>query len=391
MPSYRDGLEAIPSVIAQLNADNIVATIEAANVGAYLYGFDGTTWDRLTATGGLLDINTELPAAVLLADNTATPTVPGVGAFLMVYDGATWDMARGTSALGLQVDTELPAAALLADNTATPTVPAVGAFGMVYDGATWDFMRGTAADGVTVNTELAAAALMADNAATPTVPAVAAFSVVYDGATWDFLRGNATAGVFVQGPAAVNAAVAGNPVWAVGMDTGSNLRPLTLALPNQDAIAEAGQYQLYTLAGNQLFDSAAGAWDRERNNTAITALTSAARTATTSSGTLVNYNAPGAMIFLNITANPGGAETLTLSVEVLGPISAGWTPITAFSAEAAATNDEFLYTIYPGASETTAVALHYVQALALPRSFRVTVTHSAAGSWTYSVAVSFIR
>jgi hypothetical protein len=56
-----------------------------------------------------------------------------------------------TTAGSFLVDTELPAAALLADNTATPTAPAVGAFGMVYDGATWDFARGTAADGVLVN------------------------------------------------------------------------------------------------------------------------------------------------------------------------------------------------------------------------------------------------
>jgi len=49
------------------------------------------------------------------------------------------------------VDTELPAAVLLTDNTATPTAPAVGSFGMLYDGAAWDFARGTSADGALVN------------------------------------------------------------------------------------------------------------------------------------------------------------------------------------------------------------------------------------------------
>lgn len=49
------------------------------------------------------------------------------------------------------VDTELPAAAALADDTANPTVPAVGSFVMVYDGATWDRLPGTAADGALVN------------------------------------------------------------------------------------------------------------------------------------------------------------------------------------------------------------------------------------------------
>ena len=39
------------------------------------------------------------------------------------------------------VDTELPAAALLADATATPTTPVIGAFNQIFNGTTWDFMR----------------------------------------------------------------------------------------------------------------------------------------------------------------------------------------------------------------------------------------------------------
>lgn len=35
--------------------------------------------------------NTEMPAAVSLADNTANPTVPGVAAFMMCFDGTSWD------------------------------------------------------------------------------------------------------------------------------------------------------------------------------------------------------------------------------------------------------------------------------------------------------------
>ncbi len=49
------------------------------------------------------------------------------------------------------IDTELPTAAALADNTANPTVPAVGAFAMLWDGATWDRAAGTAVDGQLVN------------------------------------------------------------------------------------------------------------------------------------------------------------------------------------------------------------------------------------------------
>jgi hypothetical protein len=51
-------------------------------------------------------VDTELPAAAALADNTANPTVPGVGAFLMAFDGTNWDRVQtGAAASGaLKVD-----------------------------------------------------------------------------------------------------------------------------------------------------------------------------------------------------------------------------------------------------------------------------------------------
>lgn len=117
----------------------------------------------VTVTG---TVDTELPAAALLADNTATPTVPAVGSFNMVYDGATWDFARGTAADGALVNlgtnndvtvtgtvdiTELPAAAALTDNFANPTTTQVAAMVMLWDGGNWDRAPGTSTDGATVN------------------------------------------------------------------------------------------------------------------------------------------------------------------------------------------------------------------------------------------------
>jgi hypothetical protein len=110
-------------------------------------------------------VDTELPAAAALADNTANPTAPAVASFPHIYDGATWDRLPGTSADGMlvnlganndvtfsgAVDTELPAAAALADNTANPTAPAVGSFSHVFDGSTWDRTPGNSTDGLLVN------------------------------------------------------------------------------------------------------------------------------------------------------------------------------------------------------------------------------------------------
>lgn len=39
-------------------------------------------------------VNTELPDAAFLADNTANPSVPGVGAYMMGFDGTNWDRVR---------------------------------------------------------------------------------------------------------------------------------------------------------------------------------------------------------------------------------------------------------------------------------------------------------
>ena len=45
------------------------------------------------STSGSSTVDTELPAASVLADNTANPTVPGVASFNMLWDGTTWDRA----------------------------------------------------------------------------------------------------------------------------------------------------------------------------------------------------------------------------------------------------------------------------------------------------------
>jgi len=70
-----------------------------------------------------------------------------------IQDGGNSITVDGTVAVSgtVTVDSELPTAAALADNTANPTVPAVGAFGMLYDGATWDRQPGNSTDGTLVN------------------------------------------------------------------------------------------------------------------------------------------------------------------------------------------------------------------------------------------------
>lgn len=129
-----------------------------------------------------------------------------------------------------------------------------------------------------------------------------------------------------------------------------------------------------------------------------TLLSSAARTATQSLPIIKSANHSGVRLFLNVTANPGGAETLTVSIDMVDPASnpaSGGTAavvrtITAFPAAAAATNATYVYELYPGAVETAATANYEVQGGSLPTFWRPVVTHSSSGSWTYTLSYDLI-
>lgn len=126
----------------------------------------GTTTQPVSGSVSITGaVDTELPAAASLADDTANPAVPAVGSFQMVFDGTNWDRLRGTSADGLlvnlganndvtvtgAVDTELPAAEGLSDAFANPTTPPVGGCTLIFNGTTWDRARGDITNGLDVD------------------------------------------------------------------------------------------------------------------------------------------------------------------------------------------------------------------------------------------------
>lgn len=133
------------------------------------------------------------------------------------------------------------------------------------------------------------------------------------------------------------------------------------------------------------------AWDRVRSNMEGTLLASAVRTATTSSPNQTNHNSKGVIIYLNVTANPGGAETLKLSLRYID-ISSGAESLDISSiTTVAATNGLYTLQIYPGTLDTTDnQANNATYSMMLPRTWKATVTPSAAGSFTYSLGYSLI-
>lgn len=119
-----------------------------------------------------------------------------------------------------------------------------------------------------------------------------------------------------------------------------------------------------------------------RNQLVLTA------TAATSQQTSADFESGGyrsAYFFLNITANPGGAETLTFALQAKSPVDGTYRTVTAMTASTAATNGLFPFIISRGSAETSAVSNFEVQSIPLPGTWRVIVLHSSTGAWTYTV------
>ena len=247
------------------------------------------TVDGTVAVSGTVTVDTELPAALALADNDPNPTTSRVGANLLVFDGIAWDRAPGNSADGqlvnlganndvtvtgtvsvsgtVTVDTELPAASALADNDPNPTTSRVGANLLVFDGTNWDRAPGTTADGLLVNlganndvtvtgsvtvsgtvtadTELPAASALADNDPNPTTSRLGANLLIFDGTNWDRAPGTTADGLLVNLGANNDVTVAGTVAVGPTMVPGTAATNLGKA---EDAIHATGDVGVMALA-----------------------------------------------------------------------------------------------------------------------------------------------
>src|SRR3990167_8462134 len=123
--------------VAVVTGANNLANGNQMVTAAVLYGYDGSTYDRI--------------AFVTPVSGMSNPTgAIAVVSHLMGYDysNTTWNRLRATEQYGLQVDitrsgsltvnTELSAAAALADNTVNPTTSLIGACILGFDGTAWD-------------------------------------------------------------------------------------------------------------------------------------------------------------------------------------------------------------------------------------------------------------
>lgn len=112
-------------------------------------------------------------------------------------------------------------------------------------------------------------------------------------------------------------------------------------------------------------------------------LVSAVRAATNSSNPVVNERARGAHVIVDMTAVPG-VQTVTFTIEGYDPLSAKWYTILASTAIVA--TGTTVLKVFPGATASANVTANDC----IPRTWRVTATHSGAGNFTYSVGANMV-
>lgn len=193
-------------LLVNLGANNdvtVTGTVTATDGGSTLSIDDGgasLTVDGTVAVSGTVAVTQSgVWDEVGINDSGNSITVDDGGGSLTV-DGTVG--VSGT----VTVDSELPAAVALADNAGNPTAPAVGAFGMVWDGSTWDRAPGTSADGALVNLGANNDVVISDGGG----------SITVDGSVSVSALPASTNTLEVVGDAAHDAAAAGNPVLEGG-------------------------------------------------------------------------------------------------------------------------------------------------------------------------------
>lgn len=125
-------------------------------------------------------------------------------------------------------------------------------------------------------------------------------------------------------------------------------------------------------------------WNRQRNNYEVTVLASAARTIAINSADLVNYNARGVIVVINVTAI---TATPILTVTITGKDTLSGKYVTILASAAISTVSVNTLIVYPG----IAAAANSKADQPLPRVWRVEVAVADADSATYSIGANYIN
>lgn len=160
-------------------------------------------------------------------------------------------------------------------------------------------------------------------------------------------------------------------------------RQIVSRRPSTDGLSKDTD-ALSVLGITHAFDEVNDRWERWRSNLTRTLLASTVRAANTDSPDQVNQNHRGLVVWLNVTAVPGG-DTVQLSVMGKDPLSANIYAIGSTTPQSA--SGFYTLEIYPGISESAGSRVSRT----LPRDWKVRVVHSGSGSFTYSVSCALMQ
>lgn len=168
----------------------------------------------------------------------------------------------------------------------------------------------------------------------------------------------------------------------IGGSDGSSLQLLKMTGGGNADSQGASDWSVRVAAYQTAYNTVS--WDRWRNNIDSALLASAARTATTTTSTLINHNGSAITLWLNVTIVPG-VDTIQVNVQGYDPASSAWYTI---AADAAISTAQARQIVLGLGAVSGGSAAESVFGIPLPRQYRVTVVHSGPGSFTYSLGVS---
>ena len=203
-------------------------------------------------------------------------------------------------------------------------------------------------------------------------------------------------GALLAGVAAADVAQSdfGTPASVVNVIFGQNPSPFTgtfnsACLLSDDVDANEiqgssgnGQARLLGVVARQEVWNG-GTFDRWRNNIDETTLALGTRTVTTNSSDRTNFNHKGGHFRVNVTAVPGGGQTLTPIVQGLATSGIYYDILVG---TAITTTGLTVLKVYPGINGLAGGAAPDI----IPRFWRLRFVHSGAGSWTYSADSTLI-
>lgn len=176
-------------------------------------------------------------------------------------------------------------------------------------------------------------------------------------------------------------AMAGSAGVAIASD--QSAVPVDSELPAAAALADGAANPTAPTVGAAGLRWNGASLDRERGNTEVTVLASAARTATVDSADQTNHNARGAHVIIDVTAITA-TPSITPKIQVKDPASAKYYDVLVGVAITAVGTT--VIKVYPGIAASANAAASDI----LGRTWRVRVEHADADSITYSVGAHVV-